>query len=98
MPISIDLQRVEQGHELFLAHMLKKAGEPFVNFNHAFFRDDEVDYKIQVSREARDALQMDRWIRWRTEPGRILAAVSAACSPKVSRNLLEHRYGRQKPF
>lgn len=98
MPISIDLQRFEQGHELFLTHMLKKGGEPFLNFNHPFFRYDEVDYKVQVSREARDTLQVDKWPRWRKQPGKILAAVSAACSPRISQNLLEHRYGRQKPF
>jgi len=98
MAFVIDRQRFEQGHALFLAHMLKNSGEHFVNFSHPFFRFDEVDYKIQVSREAHEILQVDKWSRWRNDRGRILAAVSAACSPRISRNLLEHRYGRQKPF
>ena len=98
MPISLDLTRFEQGHELFLAHMLKKAGEPFANFNHPFFYEDEIRYKLKTIQRADDALQLEKWTQWRAEPGRIFAAVDEACSPRISANLLHHRHGRQKPF
>jgi hypothetical protein len=98
MTISIDLARFEQGHAAFVEHMLKMGGEPFVNFNHPFFYKDEVKYKLKTIERADDVLCLDKWSRWRREPGRILAAVEEACSPRVDKNLLQHQYGRLKPF
>jgi hypothetical protein len=98
MTLRLDIERFEVAHQAFLAHMLKQSGTPFTSFSHEFLWTDEIAYKIRVSEEAREILQVDRWSKWRKEPGRILRALETACSPRISRNLLEHRFGRQKPF
>jgi hypothetical protein len=59
-PVAIDRSAIRASHELLLAHMLKKGGEQFVNLSHAFVRADEIDYNIQVNREAHEILHVDK--------------------------------------
>lgn len=65
-------------------------------FDHPFLIDTEISYKWRAYRDARDVLQLDRWDSWRRNPGKILNAVKSACLPRVTSNLLEHRWGPEQ--
>jgi len=94
MAVIVDRTKFDQAHEAFLKHMLKMGeGVPFTGFGHSFFREDEWEWKHRVRNEASEALQLKRWATWRRPPGKIIQAVKNACTPGISRNLLEHRYG-----
>ncbi len=104
MAVQLDPARFELGHQAFLTYVRTEGGKrpqggtPFTSFEHDFLQKDEIRYKHRAVHEAYEVLQLDRWPRWRNQAGRILHAVQAACSPKISRNLLEHRYGPARPF
>ena len=85
----------EAAHEAFLRHMKANAphGESFVSFDHPFIQSDEIEYKNLVIARGHEALQLSRWKSWAKQTGQILVAVRKACSPGVSANLLEHRFG-----
>ncbi|MCK5805037.1 MAG: DUF3883 domain-containing protein [Lentisphaeria bacterium] len=95
MPVRIDPKKIAFAHRLFCDWMRERSGGvPFNKFSgHKFFIDDETAYKWRVYDEATKILQLDRWARWKPGAGRILAAAKAACSPTISANLLEHRFG-----
>jgi len=92
----LDKKAFANAHGAFLAFMAQRSGGiPFTSFDHPFFVDDEISYKQDAARDGRHALQIDSWESWRNKTGKILAALKAACSPQVSRNLMEHRYGAE---
>jgi len=93
--LRIDETAFARGHEAFLAYMHARSGRGarFTSFQHDFLCRDEIDYKYKVFCDATAVLQPDRWRSWRKTPGKILKAVREACRPKVSRNLLQHRWG-----
>jgi hypothetical protein len=95
MSLKIDDAAFARGHEAFLAYMQQKSrfGAPFTSFHHDFLASDELEYKYAAHLSGTEALQSRRWSAWRKTPGKILEAVSQACSQKSSRNLLEHRWG-----
>lgn len=96
MPFKIDKARFHQAHQAFLEHMKKKAeGVPFASFSHRFFVTDEVSYKAEALRKGREALSLEKWANWLATPGKITEAMKVACSPSISANLLEHRYGTE---
>jgi hypothetical protein len=96
MSFKIDKARFRQAHQAFLEHMKKNAeGVPFASFSHRFFVTDEVSYKAEALRKGREALCLEKWANWLATPGEITAAMKEACSPSVSANLLEHRYGTE---
>ena len=96
MPRDLDRDAFVKGHRAFLAFMAQRSGgQPFTSFEHRFFVDDEIVYKRTAARDGRHALQMERWDSWRLRPERILNALKVACSPQVSQNLMEHRYGAE---
>src|SRR5688500_5232805 len=97
MPVQVDPIQFETAHQAFLAHMLKQGGKPFTSFNNEFLWNDEIAYKIRIHQEASEALHLAQWPHWRKHRGKIFQAVTQACSPRISRNLLEHRYGGQRP-
>lgn len=82
-------------HEAFLTYMKSRApnNEPFNSFEHPFLYSDEIEYKRIVHANAMRVLQFSKWQAWQTDIGRILEAVRTACSPQISANLLEHRFG-----
>lgn len=104
MPIGgsaiLKLEGFEEAHEAFLRHMQTNApnGESFVSFDHPFIYSDEIRYKRKVHALATSALSLKDWHSFRRKPGRVLAAVREACSPNVSSNLLDHRYGEAGPY
>ncbi|OGR29252.1 MAG: hypothetical protein A2139_06850 [Desulfobacca sp. RBG_16_60_12] len=91
----MDLDRFHAAHEAFLRHMEANApkGELFVSFDHPFIQSDEVEYKRLVVARGHNALQLSEWGTWAKQTGLILESVRRACSPAVSANLLEHRFG-----
>lgn len=91
----MQLSGFEVAHEAFLRYMQANApgGEVFVGFDHPFIQSDEIEYKRLVVAKAHEALQLSRWKAWAKQPGLILGSVRNACSPDVSANLLEHRFG-----
>jgi hypothetical protein len=97
MPIKIDKAQFRLAHNAFLKHMQQKGdGVPFTSFSHRFFVTDEVSYKAESLRKGREALCLEKWANWIATPGKITEAMKAACSPGISANLLEHRYGNEK--
>jgi hypothetical protein len=87
-------ERFRIGHEAFLEHMCRKSnGVSFTSFNHPFLIDDEIAYKWKVYTDAKDALSLHKWQKWRPGSGKILEATKAACASSVCANLLEHRFG-----
>lgn len=93
---TFDRDKFALAHRMFLDHMYAKSGGThFVSFHHPFLRDDEIKYKWRVYADASDAIAFNKWERWKRTPGRIIKAVRLACNPKISENLLEHRYGPQ---
>ncbi len=94
MALHIDENAFARGHEAFKKRMLEnsRAGAPFTSFGHDFLLRDEISYKHAVYVAATEVLDVPRWPIWKRTPGKILAAVKKACSPKISRNLLEHRW------
>lgn len=91
----MDLDRFYTAHEAFLRHMQANApqGETFVSFDHPDIQSDEIEYKRLVLAKGQNALKLSRWDSWEKKTGLILEAVQEACSPGVSANLLEHRFG-----
>lgn len=91
----LDHDRFEEAHALFEEHMLRRSpGVPFTNFEHPFLWKDEIEPKIRIHSEATEKLMLDRWKGLRRSTGKIVEATRNAC--KVSRNLLEHRFGPQR--
>ena len=82
-------------HESFLSYMKANApnGETFSTFDHPFLYTDEIEYKRMVHANAISVLRLNQWKIWRSDTGHILDAVRTACSPQISKNLLEHRFG-----
>lgn len=68
-------------------------GIPFTGFGHHFFLKDEVDYKQKIRTRADDALELGKWTRKSAGSGMIRDRLRVACSPSISKNLLEHRFG-----
>jgi hypothetical protein len=92
MPVLVDSEKFETAHELFEQHLLSQSnGVPFTSFQHPFLQQNEIDYKRQVSKKAKEALCLDRWNQWTNQEGKILQATREAC--KLSENLLDHKYG-----
>lgn len=84
-------------HAMFLERMLRESdGVPFTSFKHRFFVDDEVRYKRRIYNRAEEALGLSRWRASQVGTGELLEKVRAACSPEVSNNLMEHKYGPEK--
>jgi hypothetical protein len=97
MSVRIDKSQFRLAHDAFLQHMLKNGdGVPFTSFSHRFFVTDEVSYKAETLRRGREALCLEKWVNWIATPGKITEGMKAACSPNISANLLEHRYGNEK--
>ena len=48
MAIYINPEKFESAHARFLKYMLPEYSEPFVNFQHKFFRSIEIEYKHKV--------------------------------------------------
>lgn len=94
---TIDRRALLRLHRAFELRMLQSPGRvPFSGWDHPFLNRDEIHYKHVIAGRAREAL---RWERWRPKDigsGSILAAAREACSPSISKNLLEHRYGPTK--
>jgi len=94
MQNEIDPVKFAIAHEAFLQRMEAKSnGIPFVNFQHPFLIDDEIAYKWKVYADAKNVLQLSKWAKWQSTPGKILELVKDACKPNISQNLLEHKYG-----
>jgi hypothetical protein len=94
MKIIVDSKAFQAGHQAFLNYMSEGSGGiEFTGFDHPFFLDDEISYKLDAARDGRKALQVEKWDGWRSETGKILDSLKAACAPNVSHNLMEHRYG-----
>jgi hypothetical protein len=90
----IDHAAFRQAHSWFEAHVrAKSGGVPFVSFEHPFLQSDEIRYKKRAAADGERALELDSWRSWRGQPERIIDAVREACSPSVSQNLVEHRWG-----
>jgi Domain of unknown function (DUF3883) len=97
MPIKIDAERFEIAHEAFKRYLMSHSnGTPFTSFEHPFLLKTEIDYKLQVYLDANRALRPDKWQHWKHNNGLIVKATQEACSPKISANLLEHRYGMER--
>ncbi|MCD6337397.1 MAG: DUF3883 domain-containing protein [Candidatus Marinimicrobia bacterium] len=93
---NFDSDKFVAAHNLFLDYMFEKSdGIQFVSFHHPFLRDDEIKYKWKVYADASDAICFSKWQKWKDTPGKIFEAVQLACSPIISANLLEHRFGPQ---
>ncbi len=95
MTLKIDLEKFKRAHRAFQEYMLKRSGVPFSSFEHPFLVDTEIAYKWKVYQEAKNALNLPKWESWKRQSGRILQSVRNACHPKISANILEHRYGLQ---
>jgi hypothetical protein len=92
--IQIDRKALWDLHLAFEHRMAEQSGGvPFTGFSHPFLVRDEIAYKYRVASLASDALRYREWGRKSAGSGRILQAVRRACSPAVSANLLEHRFG-----
>lgn len=74
MPIP-DAQTLGVLHSAFLRRMEERSdGEPFVNFGHTHFVEDEVHYKQDIQALANNELQFGRWTRRDIGKGVILDA------------------------
>lgn len=94
MTISITDAKFTQAHEIFKEYMLQKSnGIPFIDFLHPTLIKEEISYKYDIIREAQKKLVLSKWKNWLKTPGKILKAAQEVCSPKISINLLEQRYG-----
>ena len=95
MQKTIDSERFKIGHARFQVYVQGQdpEGKPFTNFKHPYLLSTEIQYKWKAYSLGREALSLEKWGTWRSQPGRIVEAVTAACQPSVSANLLVHRYG-----
>lgn len=97
MSLRIDNEKFEIAHEAFKQHMLRQSGGvPFTSFRHPDLRRGEIAYKWEIYSRAQQVLDLRKWDQWIKIPGRIIDALKEACSPSISSNLLEHRYGPQR--
>lgn len=95
MQFTINPDRFNIGHERFQTYVQKhdSGGRPFNSFKHPYLLETEIRYKWKAYSLGREALSLEKWGTWRSQPGRITEAVAAACHSSVSANLLVHRYG-----
>jgi len=83
----IDNKKFQEGHRLFLKGMYEKNGVEFVNFEHPLLQN-EVKYKLDILKNARNVLSLEKWDQWKNDPERIVDVVRDACDGKISGNLL----------
>jgi hypothetical protein len=92
----IDNDRFEILHERFCDYMLEKGGVPFTSFRHEFLFTDEIRYKWEIFHKAHATMELATWRAKDTGTGSIVTSFQRACSPNISKNLLEHKYGEEK--
>jgi len=79
----------EAGHRLFLLEISQKGDKtPFENFDHAEFRQREVDWKLEAAEKSKNLLSLDKWDEWKSNPEKIFTAVREASSSKINKNLV----------
>ncbi len=87
---TFDTTAFEAAHRQFIRGVQHHGPGPFNGFDDVRLREHELDYKHEVRGTATRLLQLGKWDGWvGSSPGRIFDAALAACSTKVSKNLME---------
>lgn len=90
----IENDKFNQAHSAFLFYVTEQTGGiPFSSFEHPYLIDEEIAYKWAAYDDARKILNTSNWNSWQKRPGEIIKVMQEACQTRVSRNLLEQRYG-----
>jgi len=91
---SFSIERFSEAHAIFLNYIRSRSRIEFQDFEHPYFCQEEINYKHEVLNKGQKALLLSKWQEWSDRPGKILEACRKACEPDISKNLLEHRYGK----
>ncbi|MEX0595004.1 MAG: hypothetical protein WD512_00780, partial [Candidatus Paceibacterota bacterium] len=89
---TVSQDKFEEGEKLIQEFLKQTTSIPFTGFDHPTLVE-EVEYKLDIQKKARQKLELEKWKEWKKTPGKIINAVKDACS--VGGNLLQHGYGPQ---